>query len=341
VRKSLYFSLIPLLLLVLGCKKEEGRGGKFSIKGKVYALFYDENMAFKTGEGYLADHDVFIIYGDADSYGDKISTSADGSFEFNFLRKGTYTIFTYSKDTAGISSSGEVAVSVEVTISGDKELEDLRIVEEERKLFRIRGKIKAQYIGLDRRTINSEAYVADHDVFAVNLANPSAIEKVSTNTNGEYEFNALPSGNYKIYTKYKNFQGDVNGDDVIISKDTTIAGSGLTMPDLVVKLEDNKLFAITGNIEIIEIDNFGIPITTAEPAGDIDVYIVYGTDTIFGDRTRTTYNGNYQFWVPNGTYEVYAYSDDELLVSVFPIAKKRSVIVNNSNVSVPKITIYD
>jgi hypothetical protein len=448
VRKSLYLLFaLSMVFLMTSCRKEEGRGGKFTIKGKVYSLFYDEDMVFKTGEGYISDHDVYIVYGDADSYGDKISTGVDGSFEFNFLRKGKYTIYTYSKDTTRTSSSGIVPVSIDVTISDDVELEDLRIVEEERKLFRIVGKVKAEYYGWDKVTKNSESYIGDQDVYAINLANPFNSIKATTNSQGMYEFNGIPKGSYKVYTFYEDFQGSNSSGNVEVFRDTVVTNSNIVMPDFVVKMEDKKLFTIqgkikaqfysldfvtvnsesyigdhevyvvnqsspfnvekadtrsdgsylfseipagnykvytfykdfqassnsgivevfrdtvvtnsniimpdliikhedekmhtiTGKIWLIEIDQFLIPIDQYY-AGDIDVYIVYGNSPTYGERVRTSFNGTYQFVVPDGNYTIYAFSVDETGLNQRPIHKSISTTVNDANVTLNDLTIYD
>ena len=56
---------------------------------------------------YHADEEVYIIYGDEDNYyDDSYETSFDGSFRFENLRKGTYTVFIYSdceSDTTGLA----------------------------------------------------------------------------------------------------------------------------------------------------------------------------------------------------------------------------------------------
>jgi hypothetical protein len=44
-------------------------------------------------------------------------------------------------------------------------------------------------------------------------------------------------------------------------------------------------------------------------APDEDVYLIYGQDSVFGERTRTSYQGLYRFeGLQPGDYQVYAYS---------------------------------
>ncbi|MBK6952599.1 MAG: hypothetical protein IPO32_00155 [Crocinitomicaceae bacterium] len=86
-----------LLAITLSCNKEPGRGGTSSITGKVH-VYNINSIGDTTDEYYAMDEDVFIIYGDNDlTYDDKFSCSYDGSYRFDYLTPGEYTIFAYSR----------------------------------------------------------------------------------------------------------------------------------------------------------------------------------------------------------------------------------------------------
>lgn len=122
MKKLILFSLlISGVLFGTSCSKEPGIGGNASIHGKVYAKYYDKFFQILHGEGYAADVDVYIVYGDDLSYSDKTKTSYDGTYEFKYLRKGKYTIYTYSKDSTLTIPSGTYAVVKEGEITGNKE----------------------------------------------------------------------------------------------------------------------------------------------------------------------------------------------------------------------------
>lgn len=114
----------PILVMMActlfsSCSKPEGEGGTSTIYGKVYAFDYN-NSGVLQGEYYLADEDVFIIYGEGDNYyDDSYKTSFDGSFRFQYLRPGTYTVFVYSDCVA--CPSGTEEMSQTVVISGNNE----------------------------------------------------------------------------------------------------------------------------------------------------------------------------------------------------------------------------
>jgi len=118
-----YLSGLVLILLVVtsACKKGPGSGGSSFIKGKVLMYDYNGNYPQLDTIYYKADEDVFIIYGDGDTYGDKFSTSFDGSYEFKYLRKGSYKVFVYSDDSTGLSPSGKITVFQTVEIEKNKE----------------------------------------------------------------------------------------------------------------------------------------------------------------------------------------------------------------------------
>jgi hypothetical protein len=113
-------SIFPLLLalftsvLFQSCEKDAGEGGNSSIRGYVHVTDYNSTFLVVQGEYPGADEYVYIIYGNEVSYGDRIRTSPDGTFEFKYLREGKYTVYVYQDDTT-LSGQSVVARNVEVT----------------------------------------------------------------------------------------------------------------------------------------------------------------------------------------------------------------------------------
>lgn len=126
-RIHLFFALG--LLLLTGCVKEPGTGGTATIAGKIYAYDYNNEMTSLRSQYYAPDEDVFIIYGKDSVYSDRTQTSYDGSYRFEYLRPGTYTIFCYSKNIGTkLPPPLPVMKTVEI-ISGDQvvTVEDIEI----------------------------------------------------------------------------------------------------------------------------------------------------------------------------------------------------------------------
>lgn len=105
------------------CKKSSGEGGNSAIQGKVWVQEWDasftrrDSLQDRAGMG----EDVYIIYGNEVSYGDKKECSYDGRFEFRYLRPGSYTIYVYSKDPG---PSGKKAVVKTISIDSENQTVD-------------------------------------------------------------------------------------------------------------------------------------------------------------------------------------------------------------------------
>lgn len=122
MKKLIVLLTILPVLLVLSCQKEEGPGGRATIKGKVYVQDYSGSIL--VDQFYGKDFDVYIIYGSGSNfYDDDVKTSYDGSYEFRYLRPGTYRVFAYSKEAS--APGGKLEVMKTVEISGKKEIVEL------------------------------------------------------------------------------------------------------------------------------------------------------------------------------------------------------------------------
>ena len=119
--------IIISLITLFSCKKEEGEGGRSSIKGKIHMT--DKTGAIQ-GNYDVPDYDVYIIYGTKnDIYDDDMKTNYDGTFEFKNLREGSYKIYTYTVNTTMTSGVSPVFVS---TTIGKNEVKDIGTIEVEK-----------------------------------------------------------------------------------------------------------------------------------------------------------------------------------------------------------------
>jgi len=123
----LIFVLITgTMCIFITCKKEPGEGGTSMIQGRVKVLDYHHSIIngewkwVKKDEYYVAEERVYIIYGDDDIYSADFRTDPDGYYRFQWLRKGTYTIFAYSQDTTGNYTNGIYPVEIKVEITKNK-----------------------------------------------------------------------------------------------------------------------------------------------------------------------------------------------------------------------------
>lgn len=113
------------------CKKQPGEGGFASIEGKVYVKNYDASYTILTAEYYLPGETVYIIYGDGTEVGNTVKTAYDGSFKFNYLRKGKYKVYVLGEDPTKpyLSVPKEELVEINITEKKQKKvLDDLVII---------------------------------------------------------------------------------------------------------------------------------------------------------------------------------------------------------------------
>lgn len=120
MKSLILFATACSFLLITACNKEPGEGGTSSITGKV--LMYDvNNDGDTTSLQYNAmDIDIFIIYGEeTQTYSDNFKTSFDGSYRFDYLTPGKYTVFAYSECI--LCQGGQEVRSVTVEITDKKQ----------------------------------------------------------------------------------------------------------------------------------------------------------------------------------------------------------------------------
>jgi len=78
-------------------------------------------------------------------------------------------------------------------------------------------------------------------------------------------------------------------------------------------------------------------------AEEEDVYLIYGNDSIYSDKTSTDYEGNYWFqYLQEGNYTVFVYSKDRSSSSPsgrIPVKMEVNINKSKSDILVPQITI--
>jgi len=95
---KLVAGLVLALFLLTACEKGAGEGGTSTIKGVVITEEWDSEFKNRNDVYPSQEEDVYIIYGDDDFFGDDVKTNYNGVYEFKYLRKGTYTVYVYTKD---------------------------------------------------------------------------------------------------------------------------------------------------------------------------------------------------------------------------------------------------
>jgi len=209
------------MLLLASCSKDEGEGGTSTIKGKVFEKIYDRSYQSLLSESPSRDEKVYIIYGgDHETYDDDYNTSYNGEYEFKYLQKGSYTIFTYTADTTGVSVTGyvdenkpriPVFAKVDIKENGSTvTAPDLTILKDNNNgSSTIRGKVfEYLYDGPILFPLLHSYYAPDKDVFIISSGNGETyFDDYKTSWNGEFYFDQLPAGDYRVFAYTKDTTG--------------------------------------------------------------------------------------------------------------------------------------
>ncbi|MDA3891388.1 MAG: hypothetical protein PF517_06940 [Salinivirgaceae bacterium] len=105
--------------ILISCEKEEGPGGTSTIVGQIWVQNYSRNLNMDITDGaYWGEEvDVYLIYGNDSIYSDRTKTNYDGSYWFQYLHEGTYTVYAYSDTAYVVSLSGKIVKKQTITIS--------------------------------------------------------------------------------------------------------------------------------------------------------------------------------------------------------------------------------
>jgi len=103
---------------------------------------------------------------------------------------------------------------------------------------------------------------------------------------------------------------------------------------------------INGIVMVQEYNSdFTIPRGNPYPAQDIDVFIIYGDDEVYGNKFQTGYDGKYEFqYLQNGKYTIYTMtkSKENLITNeLIPIIKNVEITDKNQEIEVDTILIID
>jgi hypothetical protein len=107
--KSNFMLAVFAAATFFSCNEDEGFGGKSSIEGYVYECEqFDDNYSFRVDTFTAKGKTVYIRAADDDVVLDKIDTNEDGYYRFDYLRKGNYKVYAYSKGKREVDKTPEV-----------------------------------------------------------------------------------------------------------------------------------------------------------------------------------------------------------------------------------------
>ena len=104
--------------------------------------------------------------------------------------------------------------------------------------------------------------------------------------------------------------------------------------------------SISGKVNLVQYNSTFTVIDYESEAADYDVFIVYGEEVGFSDKTETDYQGEYSFsFLREGDYTIYVYSkvnsseaingdapDEEAIIQNVSLGKKEDVVLSDFTV---------
>ena len=114
MKKHLAIAVVSILVSLSSCEKLPGEGGTSTIRGKIFIRDLNSSGVLQA-EYYAPEERVYIIYGDDEFYGNDTRTNYDGTYEFNYLHKGSYTVYAYSDCDTCESQIEAIKITTEIT----------------------------------------------------------------------------------------------------------------------------------------------------------------------------------------------------------------------------------
>jgi hypothetical protein len=101
--------------------------------------------------------------------------------------------------------------------------------------------------------------------------------------------------------------------------------------------------SITGKVVVRQYNSNFTTLVEQYYAPDENVYIVYGDDVVYGDKTSTNYDGTFKFdYLREGNYKVFVYSEDSANYPTqkeIPVIREVKITKRNQEVTVNQIVI--
>lgn len=213
----------------------------------------------------------------------------------------------------------------------------------------ITGIIMEQFYNDDYSQLMGSAAAVDEEVFILFGGDKVPGDKVSTGTTGEFRFDYLFPGSYKIYyrsqdSSFMNFE-EWTTLEVNIERGQK-ANVGQLDKKSVLDYDDGAA-VISGVVKKIKYDNDSkwpqLVVEYIDWAHEHEVYITYGNHTFYDERVRTQDNGYFEFknLIP-GNYRIFMYSEDVTKVTEHEVLEYNVTITDaDEMIDLGEITIEE
>ncbi|RED98374.1 collagen binding domain-containing protein [Marinoscillum furvescens] len=219
---------LVLLLTIVACSPEEGLGGNAQIRGRIVKKIYNDDKSLLLATESAKDEDVFLLFGEEQTVGEKVETSYTGHFQFGYLWPGDYRLFYYS-DTPNATHGDQVEIVHEISLKRGEEvdlqeLEIVKLLDFDDGHAQISGRVfKVNYYNFSQwpnLIVKDTSRAQEQEVYLTYGNHSQYDERIRTNADGTFTFKNLIKGTYTIHL----FSEDPKGatEDVVISKTVEI-----------------------------------------------------------------------------------------------------------------------
>jgi|TARA_B110000093_G_C12865145_1_gene365115 hypothetical protein len=213
--KSLAIGLVSLFSIAfLSCKKEAGTGGKTTLSGKLLGTYIcEDDGRTLVADMAVPDERIYISYDATGELDDDVRTAPDGTFKFEYLQPGKYSIITYSECMTCPTGKVEVIQEIEIPKKEDElELETTSVLRITGRgcnvgigagkggVATLTGKLIAIYI--DDNEVSDTLGIEgqpDTRVYIIYGDGTTQSDDVRSSADGSFEFKELKAGNYTLY----------------------------------------------------------------------------------------------------------------------------------------------
>ncbi|MCP4311313.1 MAG: hypothetical protein GY790_08630 [Bacteroidetes bacterium] len=203
----LIFIFFAFTVIFLGsCEKSEGMGGTASISGAIIEHFYNDDFSDLIRTSPAIDEEVFVIFGNDYTPGERVNTGSSGDFRFDYLYPGIYHVYYRTLDSTKTPDDEWAVIRVDLERGEEADLgavEKATILEYDEGSAVISGVVRKIKYDNDSKwpklVIEYIDFAHEHEVYLTYGDHSFYDERVRTQDDGYFEFKNLIPGEYRIF----------------------------------------------------------------------------------------------------------------------------------------------
>lgn len=214
-------------------------------------------------------------------------------------------------------------------------------------LASIKGNLRLQALNCQLNNVGPTVPAMDEDVFIQYGDDVYVSDKIETSPSGDFKFNYLTPGKYKIFTYSDDPQSFKADQKVVIAQEVTIDSKKQTVDlgEIITykhfDIDDGEAI-VTGRVKRFQYANGTTIIIDTIAAQDMDVFLLLEGSTSCFVNEKTLYDGSFSFnnIIP-GNYRFYVLSEQAFTKEDIPVFVNFSIDNASSDKDLGTIYISD